>query len=419
MTPQTNGPTATSGLVADVHVPGRLTARLTADPGRTVAVIGPNGAGKTTLLRALAGLVDVEGSVTVDGESWTDPVRQVRERRLGYVFQDQSLFPHLSALDNVAFGLRSRGLSRTESRDRAAPWLDRFGIADLADRRPGALSGGQAQRVAIARALAPEPRLLLLAEPFAGLDVGVASALRIELAAHLAAYDGIALLVTHDALDALTLADEVLVLDAGEVAQSGTPAEVAAQPRTEHVARLDDRGVPVVAKDAQGKLLAPFTDDGQGRARIDGLGRPVDAAGKPIDLPPFDDAKKPGRDGFGRAVTAGGALQYVYFDAKKTHLALGLKVLGDHLRRDAHVNALAVIEAALGPARPDRSHDPDGPLVDLVHGGLELLAPDEAPKLLRALAALLANDPSRAERVVVELSRAGDQIRAGCPGGLP
>jgi molybdate transport system ATP-binding protein len=277
MTPQT----VTSGLVADVHVPGRLTARLTADPGRTVAVIGPNGAGKTTLLRALAGLVDVEGSITVDGESWTDPVRQVRERRLGYVFQDQSLFPHLSALDNVAFGLRCRGLSRTESRDRAAPWLDRFGIADLAGRRPGELSGGQAQRVAIARALAPEPRLLLLDEPFAGLDVGVASALRIELAAHLAAYDGIALLVTHEALDALTLADEVLVLDAGAVAQSGTPAEVAAQPRTEHVARLV--GLNVLLEDGAYRAFSPSAvtvslDAPAGSARHRWRGRVVSAA---------------------------------------------------------------------------------------------------------------------------------------------
>jgi len=120
----------------------------------------------------------------------------------------------------------------------AHDWLERFGIAELADRRPRELSGGQAQRVAIARALATDPDVLLLDEPFSGLDVSVQMALRIELGQHLRDFAGIALLVTHDAIDALTLADRVLVLDAGRVAQVGPPAEVAARPRTPHVARL-------------------------------------------------------------------------------------------------------------------------------------------------------------------------------------
>jgi molybdate transport system ATP-binding protein len=227
-----------SGLDAEVVVPGRLDARLRAEPGEVVGVIGPNGAGKTTLLSALAGLIGHEGTVSLDGESWTQPPRSIRDRRVGIVFQDQRLFPHLCALDNVAFGLRSRGMSRADAELRARGWLDRFGILDLARRRPGQLSGGQAQRVAIARALALDPVLLLLDEPFSGLDVGVATALRTELARHLAAYGGITLMVTHDAIDALTLADRVLVLDAGRVAQVGAPMEVAARPRTEHVARL-------------------------------------------------------------------------------------------------------------------------------------------------------------------------------------
>lgn len=154
------------------------------------------------------------------------------------VFQDRLLFPHLSARANVAFGPRSRGVPRREAERAATAWLERLGIGDLAKRRPGQLSGGQAQRVAIARALATEPRLLLLDEPMAGLDVGVATALRIELARHLAAYDGVTLLVTHDAIDALTLADRVLVVDEGRVAQFGTPEEVAQRPATDHVARL-------------------------------------------------------------------------------------------------------------------------------------------------------------------------------------
>ena len=243
-----------TGLVADLRVPGRLAARVEAAAGEVVAVIGPNGAGKTTLLRALAGLVDTDGSITVAGESWTSPPRLVRERALGYVFQDQALFPHLRAVDNVAFGLRARGVPRRDADATARQWLARFGLGDLGARRPHQLSGGQAQRVAIARALAPAPALLLLDEPFAGLDVGVAAALRLELGRHLAAYDGIALLVTHDAIDALTLADRVLVLDEGRVAQTGTPQEVAARPRTDHVARLV--GLNVIR---EGDLLRSFS----------------------------------------------------------------------------------------------------------------------------------------------------------------
>jgi molybdate transport system ATP-binding protein len=227
-----------SGLRARLVVPGRLEVELTAEPGEVVAVIGPNGAGKSTLLAALAGLETAEGEVVVGGESWTDPPLSVQDRRVGVVFQSGLLFPHLTALDNVAFGPRSRGVDRAAAEALARSWLERFGIADLASRRPGALSGGQAQRVAIARALAGEPVLLLMDEPFSGLDATVASSLRLELARHLAAYDGVCLLVTHDAIDALTLADRVLVLDEGQVVQSGSRREVAAGPRTEHVARL-------------------------------------------------------------------------------------------------------------------------------------------------------------------------------------
>jgi molybdate transport system ATP-binding protein len=221
-------------MQVEVDLPGRVQAQMTADPGEVLVIIGPNGAGKSTLLRAIAGLEP--GRVRVGEQDWTD--LEVPRRRVGYVFQDQSLFPHLSARDNIAFGPRARGCDRGEADQTAQDWLDRFSIGDLADRKPRELSGGQAQRVAIARALATEPDVLLLDEPFTGLDVSVQMALRIELGQHLRDFAGIALLVTHDAIDALTLADRVLVLDAGRVAQVGPPAEVAAQPRTPHVARL-------------------------------------------------------------------------------------------------------------------------------------------------------------------------------------
>jgi molybdate transport system ATP-binding protein len=225
-----------SGLELGVTMPGRVSVAAVAEPGQVVGVIGPNGAGKSTLLRAVAGLVSARGEIRVADRSWSG--LPVRGRAVGMAFQDQLLFPHLSALDNVAFGPRTAGASRREARHKAQEWLDRFGIGDLARRKPRQLSGGQAQRVSIARALATDPRVLLLDEPFAGLDVSVAASLRVELARHLAAYDGVTLLVTHDAIDALTLADVVWVLEAGAVVQVGPPREVAARPLTRHVARL-------------------------------------------------------------------------------------------------------------------------------------------------------------------------------------
>lgn len=225
-----------AGLSADLTVLDRLRGAFDVSPGEVMAVIGPNGSGKSTLLKALAGLVPAEGWARLDGVDLLGI--PVRERNIGMVFQGQMLFPHLSAVENVAFGPRSRGVRRREATERAHTWLERFGIGDLGHRRPHQLSGGQAQRVAVARALATAPELLLLDEPFTGLDVSVQMALRIELSQHLREFSGISLLVTHDAMDALTLADKVLVLDSGTVAQVGTPADVTAHPHTEHVARL-------------------------------------------------------------------------------------------------------------------------------------------------------------------------------------
>ena len=202
-------------------------------------MIGPNGAGKSTLLAALAGLVPAEGEVAVDGESWTDPPLSVQDRRVGLVFQAGLLFPHLSALDNVAFGPTvARG--RPNGGGCAGSVLARA-LRHRGPRRTPSAASSPAVRRSASRSPGPwpvEPVLLLLDEPFSGLDAGVATSLRLELARHLAAYDGVCLLVTHDAIDALTLADRVLVLDDGRIVQSGSPRDVAARPRTEHVARL-------------------------------------------------------------------------------------------------------------------------------------------------------------------------------------
>jgi molybdate transport system ATP-binding protein len=221
----------------------RLSLRLTAAPGEVVAVLGPNGAGKSTALQALAGLVPLSGGcVELGGTVLDDPAAGVRVptevRRVGVVFQDYLLFPRMSAQDNVAFGLRARGVSRRTAAERAASWLDRMGLSRHARARPTSLSGGQAQRVALARALATEPALLLLDEPLAALDAGTRVQVRAELRRHLAEYDGCSVLVTHDALDAMVLADRLVVLENGREVQSGSPTEVARSPRTDYVARL-------------------------------------------------------------------------------------------------------------------------------------------------------------------------------------
>jgi molybdate transport system ATP-binding protein len=220
-----------------------LDVALAAPGGSVVAVLGPNGAGKTTLVRTLAGLLAVDsGHVVLDGVTLDDPATgvfvQPESRRVGVVFQDHLLFPHLSAAENVAFGARQRGESRTSARATAIGWLDRVGLADRADSKPAALSGGQAQRVALARALATDPRLLLLDEPLAALDAGTRPEMRQELRRHLVAFAGVAVLVTHDPIDALTLADEVVVLERGRVTQAGGLDEVTQRPRTPYVADL-------------------------------------------------------------------------------------------------------------------------------------------------------------------------------------
>ncbi len=220
-----------------------MSARLDVSAGEVVALLGPNGAGKSTALRSLAGLLALDsGSIEVDGVAWDDPAADVfvpaRARSVGVVFQDYLLFPHLSALENVAFGLRTRGLSARAARAEAARWLERFGLGSFGGQRPARLSGGQAQRVALARALAPHPRLLLLDEPLAALDAGTRQEVRADLRRHLASPERATVVVTHDPLDAMVLADRIVVLEAGAVTQEGTPVEITRFPRTDYVAQL-------------------------------------------------------------------------------------------------------------------------------------------------------------------------------------
>ncbi|MCX5112551.1 ABC transporter ATP-binding protein [Streptomyces sp. NBC_00378] len=232
--------TAPNGLDARLVVDRgafRLDVALTVAPGEVVAMLGPNGAGKTTALRALAGLTPLTG-----GHLWLDGTTLERtppeSRPVGVVFQDYLLFPHLTALDNVAFGPRCQGATKAEARAQAAEWLDRLGLADHTGAKPRRLSGGQAQRVALARALATRPRLLLLDEPLAALDARTRLEVRTQLRRHLAEFEAVAVLVTHDPLDAMVLADRLVVVEHGEVVQEGSPADIARHPRTDYIAQL-------------------------------------------------------------------------------------------------------------------------------------------------------------------------------------
>ncbi|MEU1231656.1 ABC transporter ATP-binding protein, partial [Streptomyces sp. NPDC005828] len=232
-------PPAPSGgrwaLRAEVTGFTRLT--LDAAPGTTIAVVGPNGAGKTTLLRALLGLTPRAHARLTLGTLDVTTLPPHR-RRVAWVPQDGALFPHLTALANTAYGLRAQGIPRAEARQEARAWLDRLGVGHLAHRKPGQLSGGQAQRVALARALAARPHLLVLDEPLAALDQTTRAHVRHTLRTHLERFGGVCLIVTHDPVEAVSLADRVLVLDHGHALQDDSPAEVTRHPRSPWVARM-------------------------------------------------------------------------------------------------------------------------------------------------------------------------------------
>lgn len=235
-----------SGLHAEVEVRRGdhvLDVLLDAPPGATTVVLGPNGAGKSTLLLAVAGLLPLHrGRVTLDGRVLADPAGGVAVppagRRLGVVFQGGLLFEHLTVAENVAFGPRAAGHGRAAADDIARAWLTRLGADHLGDRRPGALSGGQAQRVALARALATDPACLLLDEPFSALDVSGRSRLRRVLTDVLEDFPGPRVLVTHDATEAFLLGDVLHVVEDGRTSQVGSADELRLRPATPYVADL-------------------------------------------------------------------------------------------------------------------------------------------------------------------------------------
>ena len=236
--------------------------------GEVLAVLGPNGAGKSTALHVIAGLVRPDNGVVRVGERMlTDTSTGINvpthDRRVGLLLQDPLLFPHLDVAANVAFAPRSRRglprrLGRVDSRAAAAHWLGQVDAAGLTGRMPRQLSGGQAQRVALARALAAEPDVLLFDEPLAGLDVAAATAMRKVLRGVLARDGRSAVLITHDLLDVLTLADRVLILESGKIAEIGSAATVLAAPRSRFGARFAGVNLVTGTADADGALTTAW-----------------------------------------------------------------------------------------------------------------------------------------------------------------
>ena len=220
-----------------------LDAALEVGAGCTLALVGESGAGKTSLLRGLAGIDRVDsGSIAVGGSTWLDTARRIDlapdRRNLGWVGQEPALFPHLSALDNVAFGLRASGAAAGRARAKALALMDELGIAALGPSRPHDLSGGERQRVALARALVLEPALLLLDEPFSALDPGTRRGMRGLLKAALLAHRPITICVTHSPMEALALGERIAVMEGGRIVQEGTAGDLLRRPRSSVVAEF-------------------------------------------------------------------------------------------------------------------------------------------------------------------------------------
>jgi putative spermidine/putrescine transport system ATP-binding protein len=253
---------------------------LTVAPGEMVALLGPSGCGKTTALRVLAGFETVDsGQVRLDGREIGHIPAQKRD--MGMVFQSYSLFPNMTSLDNVAFGLQMRKVSKAERRRKAAELLDMVGLSSQSGKYPHQMSGGQQQRVALARALVIEPRVLLLDEPLSALDAKVRLQLR-EQIRNLQLHLGItALFVTHDQEEALSMADRVCVMRAGRIEQIAEPAELYSRPATPFVAEfvgtmnrlrgiIAENGVEVL-----GRRVGVRNAEGRGRgSAVDVLVRP-------------------------------------------------------------------------------------------------------------------------------------------------
>jgi ABC-type Fe3+/spermidine/putrescine transport system ATPase subunit len=271
-------------VVAGKPVPALKSVSLDVAPGTFLVLLGPSGSGKTTLLRCLAGIERIDsGSLSIgprvvaDGRSHVPPER----RDLSMVFQDYALWPHLTALDNVAFALRRRHLSRPEGRARARVMLARVGLDDLSGRYPNELSGGQQQRVALARALVADTGLILCDEPLSNLDADLRERMRVEISSLVREAGATTVYITHDQAEAFALADHIGVLEDGVLVQSGTPEDVYHHPATPFVARFTglagELPVRVTGHGGGGTLEVSATGAADGSVRLPPL-RGVPAA---------------------------------------------------------------------------------------------------------------------------------------------
>ncbi|HEX2892622.1 MAG TPA: ATP-binding cassette domain-containing protein [Marmoricola sp.] len=331
-----------TGLEYDATVADRdVDVRLAAGEGETIALLGPNGAGKSTVLSVIAGLIrPTAGSVRLGNRLLVGGQRSVppHERGVALLSQDALLFPHLTVLDNVAFGPRAAGRSRAEARETARTWLERTGVADLAHRKPHEISGGQAQRAAVARALAADPALLLLDEPMAALDVTVTPALRQTLRTVLA--DRTVLLVTHDALDALLLADRVVVVEGGRVVEEGPTTAVLSRPRSAFAARIAGLDLVAGTWDGESVVAPPLAVRGLSEEPAPAPGSPAVAVFSPTAVSVFQHA--PGgspRNTFPAVVTD--------LEPLGDRIRVRTEAAGQHLA--AEITPTAVAELGLGP----------------------------------------------------------------------
>lgn len=289
--------------------------------GETRGLLGPNGAGKSTVVDALIGTLELaRGEIEIDGERVDRSPPE--ERPIGVCFQDDLLFPRLSAIENVAFPLRSRNVAKAEARERAAGLLARLAPSVDPGARPVTLSGGEAQRVALARALAPEPRLLLLDEPFANVDVSARPGLRALVRDVARTFGGATVLIAHEPLDALTLADRVTLLESGRMTQSGTPDEIRTSPRSAYAADLVGLNLFVgelePQDDGSAILRTPLGDIAVAPERRVAHGTRAIASVRPIDVSVH--TREP--EGSARNVIAG-PIEEIAIDGERARIRVG------------------------------------------------------------------------------------------------
>jgi iron(III) transport system ATP-binding protein len=232
---------------------------LAVEPGEFICLLGPSGCGKTTTLRMIAGFLEPdEGRIRVGGKAISErgSVVPPERRNMGMIFQSYAIWPHMTVRDNVAYGLKMRGVAAEETRKRTDAMLAAAKLAELAARYPAELSGGQQQRVALARALAPNPDILLLDEPLSNLDANLRGDMRLEIRRLHDEFHNTSIYVTHDQLEAMTMADRIVVMNAGRIEQTGTPQDVYDRPNSRFVARFIGGSNVLDAKHAGGSEVA-------------------------------------------------------------------------------------------------------------------------------------------------------------------